>query len=392
MNKIFSTLCLVCIVYHASAVADTALVTYILKRIEKLQVKNDPFFIRGSFPAYIDHYHQGYSERHKDNNTSFCIVINTLESVRDKLTPSQCTILDSIHQRTIPVVRYFANKQGRGTYNFWRQDTIPPFPYMNWIPLLVGNSWMLPDDFDDTVWCLELLGADSLQAAKIHAIMQHFSGYPPKKVIGCPVSYKSIPAYSTWFGKNFPVFFDICVSTNILRFVQLQHLQWTKADSATLQFLVTAIQSGDYMKRYIELSPYYENKAVIIYHLARLMTVRSIPALDSLKEKILTDAVHLFGKSHNLLEEMLLSSAIQKLGYRAPELVLTSNLEQLIAATEQNDLAFFAGDVIGYFEGTLRNALTILFKKSLTFYHYCPAYNDALLIEFLLLNQSSYGS
>ena len=385
MKQIFIFILILFSFYTVQASVDTALVSYLLKRIEQQQVKDDAFFIKGSFPAYTDKYHKGYSERIKDNNTSFCIVLNTLESVRSKLTAYQSVLLDSIQVRASGVFKKFENKNGRGTYNFWRQDMEPKFPYNWWIPFFAGNLWRVPDDFDDTVWCLTALKTDSSNAARIHDTMQHYSNYPAKRIIGCPDEYKTIPAYSTWFGKDFPVFYDLCVASNTLAFVQRYNLQWTKADSATLQLLMKAIQSKDYMTHYKDLSPYYENKAVILYHLAKLMAVKPIDGLEKYKTQILADALELFNKSNNVLEQMILCTAIQKLGYSSPMIELPAK-EKLVWMIEHNDLAFFTGDMLGYFEGNTKKTLAFFFKKALFYNQYCPAYNDALLVEYLILN------
>ncbi|MBY0480766.1 MAG: hypothetical protein K2Q21_05370 [Chitinophagaceae bacterium] len=372
--------------YTGLASADTALISSLLKRIEQQQVKEDPFFIKGSFPAYTDKYHIGYSERIKDNNTSFCIVLNTLESVRSKLTASQQIILDSISSRAAGVFKKFENKKGIGTYNFWRQDMEPKFPYNWWVPFFFGNNWHLPDDFDDTVWCLLAQHTDSSNAARIHSLMQHYSNYPAHKIIGCPDEYKSIPAYSTWFGKNFPVFYDLCVAANTLSFVQHFNLNWTKADSATLALLVKAVKSKDYINKYKDLSPYYENKAVIIYHLVKLMSIKPIAELDRYQSEILKAALEIFSKSNNILEQMILCTAMQKSGFSSPAIKLPA-LDKLISLTEHNDLAFFTGDMLGYFEGNTKKSLAFLFKKALFYNQYCPAYNDALLVEYLVWNK-----
>jgi hypothetical protein len=379
---------IICILSFQSAEAsiDTAWISFLLNRIAEQQVKEDAFFIRGSFPAYTDKFHKGYSERIKDNNTSFCIVLNTLQSVRYKLTSHQRVMLDSIQFRAKYVFEKFENKKGRGTYNFWRQDTVAKFPYNWWIPFFIGNKWMVPDDFDDTVWCLTALNTDSLHAANIHAVMQNFSNYPAKKVVGCPQEYKSIGAYSTWFGKDFPVFYDICVAANTLMFVQRYHLQWTKADSATLQLLVKAVQSKDYINKYKDLSPYYENKAVIIYHLAKLISAKPISELDNYKQQIAKEALSIFGKSENVLEQMIICSSLQKLGYTSPTIQLPEK-EKLVEMIEHNDLAFFTGDMLGYFEGSIKKILAFLLKKALFYNQYCPTYNDALMLEYFLLNE-----
>lgn len=365
------------------ALTDTVLVTKLLQRIAQQQVTNNPFFIKGSFPAYADKFHFGYSERLKDNNTSFCIVINTLQSVRSKLTVHQQSILDSISFNAKDVFKKFENKNGKGTYNFWRQDIDPKFPYNWWVPFFFGKSWYLPDDFDDTIWSFFAQNKDSAEAVKMHEYMQGFAQYPASRVVGCPPEYKSIPAYSTWFGKNFPVFYDLCVAANTLSFVQHYNLSWTKADSATLQFLVKAVSSKDYINKYKDLSPYYKNRAVIIYHLIKLMSIKPIPALEAYRVEILKDALKLYSTSNNLLEQLILATSMQRSGYNSPKLPLPK-FKELVYTTEHSNLAFFTADMLGYFEGGTKKLLSAFFEKGLYFNCYCPAYNDALLVEYLV--------
>ena len=387
---VFSVVLFFCFqLLHASP--DTAWISFLLKRIEQQQINDDKFFLKGSYPAYTDQYHRGYSERIKDINTSVHVVINTLEVVRKKLLPTQAAVIDSIRSRSLVAFKKFQNKDGKGSYNFWRQDTAYRFPYNWWVPFLIGDRWYIPDDLDDTVLCLMALNTDSANAVKIHNMMQNFSAYPAKKVVGCPKEYKSIPTYSTWFGKKFPVFFDVCVAANILTFVQKNNLQWTKADTATLQFLVKAIQSKDYINKYKDMSPYYKNKSIILYHFAKLMYTKKINELEKYKPELVTEALKLFEQSNNILEQMILCTVIQKLGYTAPIINLPAK-EKLLLLVEHNDLAFFTGDMLGYFEGNVKKVLEFFFKKALYYNQYCPAYNDALLLEYLLLNNISYGS
>jgi len=41
---------------------------------------------------------------------------------------------------------------------------------------------------------------------------------------------------------------------------------------------------------------------------------------------------------------------------------------------------------LGYFEGNTKKTFALFFKKALFYNQYCPAYNDALLLEYLVLN------
>jgi len=139
------------------------------------------------------------------------------------------------------------NKSGRNTYNFWRTDSSYTFPYTGWIHLIKSNT-ALPDDMDDTVFGMLALQADKKSAEQLHALMQFYINTNTANQKSIEPAYKKFHAYSTWFGKKFPVVFDVAVLCNILSFVQQNNLQWTHADSASLQLIVAVCNNGDYKK------------------------------------------------------------------------------------------------------------------------------------------------
>lgn len=387
--RIIYVLLLTVMVSDIKATQDTTFIHAILKRIEQQEIKEQGFYCKGLFPAYTDKAYKGFSTRIKDNSI-FCTAISlyTLQKVRSKLDKESQDIIDSICERARPSFASFANRKGKHTYNFWRQDTTITFPYNWWVPAMINKEWQLPDDFDDTVMSLMALNTDDSIAAQVHRYMQNYSGYPASKVKGVSSEYKTIPAYSTWAGKNFPVFYDVCVAANILTFVQHYNLPWTKADTATLQFVIKVIERKDYLNaRYIDVSPYYKNKAVIIYHIARLMAMKQIPELEFYKRQLLTDALYLFSKSNNILEQIVLSTAIDRLGY-TPPLIDLSNHSKIFDLVEHNDMPFFTADFLGYFEGVAKKILNITVGKSIWYNEYCPAYNDVLLLEYLAINSN----
>lgn len=370
----------------AFAYKDTAFISFLMNRIleQQIQSANHPHFMKGLVPGYVGKQSEGYSEEIKDNNTSILLVLDMLDNTRSRLNPYQKTLLDTIRSRSLPSLKKFENKFGRGTINFWRQDQPHKFPYNWWVPFFFGDRWRPPDDFDDTSIFLMVSQADSNYASTQHKIMQNFSGYPSERVVGCPKEYKSIGAYSTWYGKKFPVFFDLVVASNTLRFVQHFNLNWTKADSATLNFIVKSIETNDYFTQFHELAPYYENRAIILYAFSNLMAKKSIPALEKYKQKLIQDAFLLLKESDNLLEKIILCISIQKLGGTSPSLELPSK-ENILEEIEKNDLPFFTGNMLNYFEGNTRKVLKFLFKDEMYKVHFCPAYNIALLLEYLSL-------
>ena len=82
------------------------------------------------------------------------------------------------------------------------------------------------------------------------------------------------------------------------------------------------------------------------------------------------------------MEKIILNNAILKWGYRPPDLLLP-RIDEIEKKIEQNNFSFFIANLPSYFKDFLKVAAT---NRHLGFYnYYCPAYNDALLLEYLVL-------
>ncbi len=360
---------------------DSLLTHYLLERIAAQQIKQDNFFIKGIFPSYISNTER-FNDHQKDNNIFYTALIDfTLKNIQPKLSSENKLLVDSIVERSAHAFNHFKNKNGRNTYNFWRTDSAFIFPYTKWIRY-IKKSAELPDDMDDTVLSLFALSADDSDAQAVHQLMQNFINSDKEKVRINGDAYENFQAYSTWFGKNFPVVFDVCVMCNVLSFVQLHNLLWRKADSASLNFIIAVLKNKDAINNAIKVSPYYGRTSIILYHLARLMSIKQIPELEEMKPALISDAVQIFQSTNNILEKIILSSAIIKLGYNPPPISIAeeNNIKDLI---EKNDMPFFIGNIPSYLNDSERKFL--MMNKLGLFYHYCPAYNDALMLEYLVL-------
>lgn len=365
---------------HASA-QDDSLVHFLLQRIAMQQAKNDAFFFNGIFPSYISRS-QVFRDKKKDNNIFYNgLVAYTLSYIRPNLRSSEQAVVDNINTATLLPYPKFKNKKGRNTYNFWRTDSSYTFPYTWWIHLLRGNT-ALPDDMDDTVLGLLANNEDSSSAQQLHVLMQVFTNHDTANKKSINKKYRDYKAYSTWFGKKFPVVFDVCVLSNILSFVQEYNLPWTETDSASLQLIITTINNGEFTSRAKYISPYYGRTSIILYHLARLMSIKKIPELEAVKEKLRDEASDELNQTTNVMEKIILSSALIKWGYNAPNLVLPPQ-NKIEEQVEHNDMPFFIGNIPSYFSNTLKQFC--MGSNIGLFYHYCPAYNDALLLEYLVL-------
>jgi len=360
---------------HALA-QDSVLMNSLMHRIAMQQASENKFFIKGVFPSYITNQRH-FKKQKKDNNIFFTALIDyTLQNLSAKQLMDTAQY-QSIHTAALPAYTFFKNKKGRNTYNFWRTDTAYTFPYTGWIHKIKKNT-ALPDDMDDTVLSLLAQNADSATAAAVHAQMQLYSSNDKKKWKAIDKSYRKYGIYSVWYGRHFPVVMDVCVLSNVLYFVQHYNLQWTGADSASLQVIVQAIASGDYIKKPLSVSPYYGNTSVVLYHIARLMSSKPIPQLEALKVALITTAVNQFAHTNNPLEKAILCTAVMRLGYVPPTFEIPD-----IKAIEHNDLPFFIGNIPSYFPVFIKQ---LFYNKGWgLFYHYCPAYNDALFVEYLAL-------
>ena len=147
------------------------------------------------------------------------------------------------------------------------------------------------------------------------------------------------------------------------------------------EMLVKTIQNNYHITQPVYASPYYGKTCIRLYHVARLMSIKKISQLEELKVKLITDAVNEFAHSDNLLEKIILSCAILKWGYVPP--LLLPNGSDIENKIEKSDFCFFVGNIPSYFHNAFRKYAT---RKNIgLFYHYCPAWNDVLLLEYLVL-------
>jgi hypothetical protein len=350
-----------------------------LKRIRQQQVSADPHFLRWAFPSYVSKSKR-YNETQPDNNVFFNALISyTLKSLRAELSPADQLIVDSIAAHNQFVFSKYKNSKGRNTYNFARTDTTFIFPFNNWIPKL-RDDLQFPDDLDCTSLVLLCQDLPDSTARQAHTLMQEYVNKGKLKTTFR--SYRKYPAYSAWYGKKFPVVFDVSVLCNILSFVQENNLPWTKADSASLRLIVKTVKQNDHKKHPLFVSPYYGKESLILYHLARLMSIKPIAELEELKPKLATDASYVMAASRNTMEKVMLNSALMKWGYE-PNDILSKSEEQLIKEAQNSDFSFFVGNIPSYRRQPWKELLTDL--GIMQYHYYCNAFNDALLTEYFVL-------
>jgi hypothetical protein len=375
-------LLLVCCIIHLVAIAQPVTETELLLRINSQQLIKTQSLIEGVIPSYISRKQVMHSNKINNNIFYNDLLIYTLKQLESSLADTNQLTFDGIIHRAQAPFPKFENRKGRGTYNFWRTDSSYSFPYTWWVGF-VHKKYAPPDDLDVTALSLIVLDKDSTTASEIHQLMQGYTHHG-KKSKSVEQKYQSYQFYSSWFGNKFPVVLDVCVLVNVLCMVQRNNLRWTKSDSASLKLIVTSITNNDIVQKPMRVSPYYAKTSIILYHLARLMNIRKIDELELMKPLLIEIARKEYDQSSQLLEKIIIGSAMMKWGYDAPNLKMP-DATQVEKRIEKSNFPFFIGNVPSFLSHSKRTFLTKL--KLGLFYHYCPAFNDALLLEYIMLKK-----
>lgn len=382
-SKRIFLLLLVSISSHLSFSQDTTQITQLLDRIDELQVKKDGVFPKGSFTSYRTYALNKDREKADINPFYTALIAMTLKDIRSKLTTSQQLIVDRIVSNAALSFRKFENRKGNGTYNFWPTDTPRIFPNSGWMNLF-DKRQALPDDMDDTVMILLALGAPDSTAKKIHSYMQAFTNKSGRHVNNNMKAFRKIDAYSTWFGKTVPVEFDICVLSNVLYFTQRYNLEWTAADSASLQLIEKVLDTKEHVNSPLFIAPQYGRLPQILYHLARLMSVKSIASLEFFRSQLIEEAEKELVKTDDFMDKIILSTALLKWGVnpRIQFKFKAASIEKLI---EERPYYFFIANMGSMLPEPFKEGLV---KSGIgKFYYDCDAYNNLLVLEYLVWNR-----
>ncbi len=364
---------------------DSILITQLLQKLEDLQIKENGIFPKGSFPSYRM-YALNKTRYKADVNPFFTGLISfTLQDLMPHFSSSQQQKARLIIDRAKAIYPKFKNRKypERNTYNFWPTDTVQIFPNGGWLNLF-NQPQALADDFDDTVILLMAQNASDSEAQKVHEFMQLFRNGYKKKVNNTLDAYKNIGAYSTWFGEKMPIDFDISVISNVLYFVQWYHLPWTQADSASLTLMTKIIEDKTYIKAANLISPHYVSTPVILYHISRLMALKPIPALETLKPSLIAETEKLLTSTDAFLDQVLLSTALLRWG-KMPPAITTPKANSISELVEDDSFCFFIANIASMLPNPYKKTVTDLGIGR--FYYHSPGYNYLLLLENLVWQQ-----
>jgi hypothetical protein len=359
---------------------DSILIHRLVQRLTSLQIKNNKDFSDGIFPSFRNYQMRQETYKNDDNIFFTALIIHTLKQLLPYLSVQDQLLCKDMFVKAMPAFKKYKNRNGFNTYNFWQTETPKVFPNGGWLNLM-NKSETLPDDLDDTSIILMATDAPDSVVQKVHQLMQKHSNCTKRFIKNTFPKYKNIPAYSTWFGDKMPIDFDVCVLSNILCFVQGSKLSFTKTDSASVYFIQQVIANRHYLTAAPYIAPHYAKPSIILYHFARLMEGKSIPELEKYRSQLIADTQELYTHENNFMNKIILATALMRWGADAPEGQFAINTD-IINYTEQNDFNFFIANMASMLPNPFKRLGSSVGLG--LFNYYCPAYNDVLLLEYLV--------
>ena len=365
-----------------SAQTDSALITALIKDIEASQFKQDGAFYSGMFAGYRQC--AGFPHNYQPDNNIFFTAITafTLKNIAPHLNEDDKTKTARIIKNAAAAYPHYRNMNGKPFYSFWPTNA-PILPHAYFINRFNGILAQ-GDDADDSVMILLSSENNDNDNAALKEKLIQVSNLKKRRINSTFKKYRNIPAYSTYLGEKMHPDFDFAVQCNILYFNFEKKLPLVKEDSATIFLLAEILKNREYMKRPVYISPSYNKPSVLIYHVARLMGTFHIPELELYKEQLIADAYLVLSNAINIMDRIILRTALLRLGADVSELTIKTIAD--FEKTDQDKFVFFQARAA--FAQPTPVKQIFLHWNYLIYSFYCPTYNKVLWLEYLVLKKS----
>ena len=347
----------------------------ILSELQELQSEGNSIYPKGIFPS--QRYHPFLPYKREDDNLFFsCSIVKILQDVRLLASDEEQKSIYDICSMAVSAYPLFRNKDGLDTYNFWRTKPSRHFPN-GWF-MHRFKHFQIPDDVDDTALVYQTQNADKNRVLNLREKLKSHSNFAYKKAFNPFPKYQSLKCYSTFFGKNMYIEFDVCVLSNLMSLI-LKHVpenELNQFDTDTLEYVCSVIENDEHTSNPFYSAPNYPITELIVYHVARLLPLLPEKWKNRIEAKVKSDIELLLLKTEGLYLTLIENSAL-KLGLSIPSREKEPN--------EVNFYFFHAG-MITAFENEFAQALA---KWPLFHLRYTSkALNRALLIENMLLRRA----
>ncbi len=349
----------------------------LLFKISELQSKGDKYYAAGLFSS--QRFHLYFPFEREDQNIFFTAsIVFILHNLREKLSQKDQILVDEIWRKAVANYPDYKNKDGLDTYNFWRTDGSPHFPNGNILSYV--NKVRIPDDADDTSLIYLTSNPSREKILWLKEKLSQHANLSKKQITNTFPEYKSLKAYSTFFGKNMFIEFDVCVLCNILHFVFQNKLELNQHDYDSISFIRSVIEKKQYLEKPFYASHSYPSAQVILYHVARLLEKYDVPGLTDIKPKVIADLNLFIENGSDKMNRVILSTSLMRLGVKNNKIEIENPEQQ---ATQL--WSFFHAGLLTAFE----NRVTYNFAGNSIFHlkYKCEAHRLALILENIVYHK-----
>jgi hypothetical protein len=345
---------------------------HFIEKVSDLQSGENEYFPDGIFPAYRDNSLIGYNR--PDTTIFFSAIISfTLQSIRENTDIETQKKIDSIIAKVTQNYPDFRNKDGLKTYNFWKTKPSRHFP--NGHIFRHFEHFRIPDDVDDTAFIYLTSNSDRTEILWLKEKLKQHANGSKQWIQNTYPEYRQLKAYSTWFGKNMYIEFDVCVLTNILYFIFKNDLPLNEHDHDSLEYIRSVVATDRYLHVPFRCAHQYPRTPLIIYHVSRLIEAFDPFPLQSMKGKLIGDTLKLLKETKSPMDKVILSISLLRFGIRTERI----QIEQFT----RNDFKGFYFFIAGLLTAYENKILYKIAGNELFHMHWlCEAHNWTLLAEY----------
>jgi hypothetical protein len=354
----------------------------IIQKIASLQDSaNQKYFPEGIFEAYRSNDFWHY--RRPDTNVFFtAITVFTLNNIKEKISPKSQSLVEEITTKAQKAYPLFKNKDGLNTYNFFQTNPSQHFPHGNILNRF--NYFKIPDDIDDTAMIYLTTSQSQKEANWLKDKLIQHSNLSKKQIQNTFPEYRNLKAYSTWFGKNMYIEFDVCAISNMLYCLLSYDVELDEHGQDSVKYIQQTILSNQYIEQPFRVAHQYARTPLIMYHVARLMGKFMIPTLEICREQLMNDILYfLQNDTLHPMDKIILETSLWRLDPKKGR-----DLKPRPTNVPLNDIDFsffIAGFLTAYQNPLLyRLASSPLFHIQWT----CEAHQLALIAEWMVVTNA----
>lgn len=351
----------------------------LLDRIEAMQADGSGFFAAGMFPSQRRHRVPPI-EADDDNVFFTAVVLCALKSVEGLVPEAHRAQIEAITRRGAANYPRYLGNAGLKIYNFWQNHPEERF-FPNSSLLSRFRHFRLAEDADDSACIYLTRPHDAADVAMFKTMLaRHANGSDKGRLRYRLPEYNHFRAYATWFG-GMPIDLDVCVMTNVMRFVFHHGLPLNEFDEDTLRFIRAVLENGEHVRAPFRIAPWYPLTGIILYHVTRLMHESDPPELTGLRGRLERDAHACAATTASAMERLLCSTSLMRLGH--PPL-LDHDPEAM--AREVETFSFFSASFLTAYDHPITWALAPL--NPFRFDYRCPAHSVTLIYEHEVMRRA----